>query len=101
MTAGGPEEDEKRGAERKNMNLEDQNFVGCGLDEKDDHIFECHEMIRKLRKAYFYAHNSAAGLTNYCEESRSVRLCEKELEKAEEIYNQTLDLTQKNTRKSV
>jgi hypothetical protein len=77
------------------MNIEDQNLVGHNSDEKDDHIFECHEIIHKLRKAYFYAHNSAAGLTNYCEESGSVRLCEKELKKAEEIYRQTLDLTEK------
>ena len=34
------------------MNIEDQNFVGCGLDEKDDHIFACHEIIRKLRECY-------------------------------------------------
>ena len=75
------------------MNIEDQNMIGCCSDEKDDHIFECHEITKKLRKAYFYAYNSAAGLTNYCEESKSVRLCEKDLEKAEKIYNQTLDVT--------
>ena len=74
------------------MNLEDKNLVGCATDEKDNHIFECHEMIRKLKRAYFFAHNSAAGLTNYCEESGSTRRCEKELEQAEMIYKDALDI---------
>ena len=34
------------------MNLEDKNLIGCTADEKDDHIIECHEMIRELKKAY-------------------------------------------------
>lgn len=70
------------------MNLEDQNLVGSSPDEKDDHIFKCHEMIRNLKKAYWLARNSAADLANYCEESASTRRCERELEKAEMIYNQ-------------
>lgn len=74
------------------MILEDQNLVGRPSDEKDDHIFKCHEMIRLLKKAYRHAHNSAAGLTNYCEESAMTRTCEKELTMAEITYSKALDL---------
>ena len=42
--------------------------------------------MEKLKRAYALARNSAAGLTNYCEESASTRRCEKELEKAESIF---------------
>ena len=70
------------------MNLEDQNLVGCSVDEKDEHIFVCHDMIRNLKRAYSLARNSAAGLTNYCEKSASTRRREKELEEAKRIYNQ-------------
>ena len=76
------------------MNFEDQNFVECTADEKDEHIFECHEMICQLKKAYHCARNSAAGLTNYCEESASTVQCEKELEQAELIYNKLMQRTQ-------
>ena len=31
------------------MNLENQNFVGKSADEKDDHIFQCHDEIRELK----------------------------------------------------
>ena len=44
------------------------------------------EKVEKLRRAYTLARNSAAGLTNYCEESASTRRCEKELETAESIF---------------
>ena len=79
------------------MKLEDQNFVECTIAEKDEHIFECHKMIRQLKKAYHFARNSAAGLTNYCEESASTIRCEKELEQAELIYNQSLEPTQETS----
>ena len=32
------------------MELENQNLVGKTLDEKDDHIFECHDRIRELKR---------------------------------------------------
>lgn len=48
------------------------------------------EEIKLLKKAYHKARNSAAGLTNYCEESASTRRCEKELEEAENLFRQTL-----------
>lgn len=44
-----------------------------------------------LKKAYWLAKNAAAGLTNYCEESASTRKCEKELEKSEMIYRDTVE----------
>ena len=44
--------------------------------------------IKILEKAYLKARNSAAGLTNYCEESASVRHCEKELEEAETLFRE-------------
>jgi hypothetical protein len=31
------------------MELENQNFVGSSLDEKDNHIFDCHDKIRELK----------------------------------------------------
>ena len=34
---------------RLRMELENQNFVGRSLDEKDDHIFDCHDKIRELK----------------------------------------------------
>ena len=44
------------------------------------------DIIEGLEKAYWLARNSAAGLTNYCEETGSTRRCERELEEAEQIY---------------
>jgi len=44
--------------------------------------------IKILEKAYLKARNSAAGLTNFCEESASVRRCEKELEEAEALFRE-------------
>lgn len=51
-----------------------------------------------LDKAYKLARNSAAGLTNYCEHSASVRRCEKELEQAETIYREILLTVQENSK---
>ena len=39
----------------------------------------------KLKQAYFYARNAAAGLTNLCDDNPGTRRCENDLEKAEEI----------------
>lgn len=53
------------------------------------HGFDYDETVKivlSLQKAYWLARNSAAGLTNYCEDSASVRKCEKELQEAEDIY---------------
>jgi hypothetical protein len=41
-----------------------------------------------LEKAYWKARNSAAGLTNYCEDSASVRRYERELEEAEALFEE-------------
>jgi len=32
------------------MKIENENLVGCSSDEKDAHIFECHDLIRRLRE---------------------------------------------------
>ena len=42
--------------------------------------------VATLRKAFKLASNSAAGLSQYCDNNASVRRCEKELEQAEAIY---------------
>jgi len=49
------------------------------------------ELIKRTEKAYQLARNAAAGLTNYCEESASVRGCEKELEQSEYMYREIKD----------
>ena len=46
------------------------------------------EIIDQLERAYLLARNSAAGLTNYCEESVGTRRCERELEEAEQVYRE-------------
>jgi len=44
--------------------------------------------LKILEKAYLKARNSAAGLTNFCEEGAGVRRCEKELEEAEALFRE-------------
>lgn len=57
----------------------------CG-EEKEDCCDCLKETIDGLAKAYGLARNAAAGLTNHCEESGSTRKCEKELQRAEDLY---------------
>lgn len=44
--------------------------------------------LEKAKRAFHLARNSAAGLTNYCEESASSRRCERELEEAENLWRE-------------
>lgn len=52
----------------------------------DDAMRELIDAADKAKRAYWLARNSAAGLTNYCEESANSRRCERELDEAERIY---------------
>ena len=52
-------------------------------------VAELIEAADKAKRAYWLARNSAAGLTNYCEESASTRHCERELAEAERIYRES------------
>lgn len=52
----------------------------------DDAMRELIDAADKAKRAYWLARNSAAGLTNYCEESANSRRCERELGEAERIY---------------
>lgn len=58
--------------------------------ESTQQYIDVAEVIKKFNKAYRLAYNSAAGLANYCEESASVRRCERELEEADQIYQSIL-----------
>ena len=49
--------------------------------------------VELLKKAYHFARNAAAGLTNYCEETASTRRCERELEQAEKYYREAHKLS--------
>jgi hypothetical protein len=49
-------------------------------------LAECQAREKVLRQAYYLVRNSAAGLTNYCEESANLRRCEKELEQGEALF---------------
>lgn len=51
-----------------------------------DALRELIEAAGKVKRAYWLARNSAAGLTNYCPESANSRRCERELDEAERIY---------------
>ncbi len=56
------------------------------LEVAEEQLAECQAREAKLREAYRSVRNSAAALTNYCEDSASSRRSEKELEKGETIY---------------
>ena len=45
-----------------------------------------HEVNQELIKAYRKMCNSAAGYSNYCEDSASTRRCERDFEEAENIF---------------
>ena len=45
-----------------------------------------HEVNQELVKAYRKMYNSAAGYSNYCEDSASTRRCERDFEEAEDIF---------------
>ena len=45
-----------------------------------------HEENEGLRKAYWKMRNSAAGYSNYCEDSASTRRCERDYEEGEALY---------------
>lgn len=55
---------------------------------KEKQLAPLRREVAMLRRAYWLARNSAAGLTNFCEESASARRCEKELEQAEELFRE-------------
>lgn len=59
----------------------DSNETVAGFD-----YAETIEIVSALEKAYKLARDSAAGLTNHCEENGSTRRCERELEEADSIY---------------
>lgn len=50
-------------------------------------VRELVEALKLAKCAYWLARNSAAGLTNYCEESASSRRCERELSEAESLWH--------------
>ena len=56
------------------------------LIDARDAVAELIEAATQAKRAYWLARNSAAGLTNYCEESASSRRCERELSEAESIW---------------
>ena len=45
-----------------------------------------HAENEALRAAYWKMRNAAAGFSNYCEDSASVRRCERDMEQAESMY---------------
>ena len=45
-----------------------------------------HEVNQELLEAYRKMYNAAAGYSNYCEDSASVRRCERDFEKADAIF---------------
>lgn len=50
-------------------------------------VRELVEALELAKRAYWLARNSAAGLTNYCEESASSRRCARELSEAESLWH--------------
>ncbi len=61
---------------------------GCGFMEPADwgKLMAPDPQIALLKKAYQLARNSAAGYSNYCDDSANTRICEKELEEAERVF---------------
>jgi hypothetical protein len=45
-----------------------------------------HEENEALKKAYRKMRNAAAGYSNYCDDSASVRRCERDMDEAESMY---------------
>lgn len=72
----------------------------AGFNEAQEYIERCMKAailadrekqdykIKQLKKVFSLARNSAAGLTNYCEESPSTRRCERKLEEADKLYQE-------------
>ena len=50
-----------------------------------------HAENEELRKAYRKMRNSAAGYSNFCEDSASTRRCERDYDEAEDIYRSTIN----------
>lgn len=49
-----------------------------------------HALNDELTKAYRKMHNAAAGYSNYCEDSASVRRCERDFEEADTMFRAAL-----------
>jgi hypothetical protein len=63
-----------------------QNGTYCETSDANQVISDLVAIIEQIEKAYRFASNSAAGLTNLCEDSVNSRRCENELEKADSLY---------------
>lgn len=60
--------------------------AGTLIKEARDELDRLRAENAKLRAAYRKMCNAAAGYSNYCEDSASVRRCEREYEEAEAMY---------------
>ena len=60
--------------------------VGRMCHETAAELRRLHEVNAELMKAYRIMCNSAAGYSNYCEDSANTRRCEREFEEAEAIF---------------
>ena len=69
------------------LNDEGLHTIGDDLCKVRRAIAGLIEAATQAKRAYWLARNSAAGLTNYCDESASSRRCERELSEAESIWH--------------
>lgn len=56
------------------------------LPEAASELRRLHAENEALRKAYRKMRNAAAGYSNYCDDSASVRRCERDMDEAESMY---------------
>ena len=55
-------------------------------DRAASELRRLHAENEALRKAYRKMRNAAAGYSNYCDDSASVRRCERDMDEAESMY---------------
>lgn len=63
---------------------------GAVSDQAAAELRRLHAENEALRKAYLKMRNAAAGYSNYCDDSASVRRCERDMDEAESMYRAAL-----------